>query len=139
VVLLFEILEVNPQLIIDNQLDKLTAELYYPVAWAYLRPLGTAHIHTSRSRLQLFKYKFNYSAEAAEDWPYDLRTPAVFLDFDWVKKEKYPSYLEIDFQFINKSNVSVQRQHFSRAPWEKEIGLYPYDPLGQEDQGKDEE
>lgn len=96
VVFLFEILEVNTQLIIDHKTNLLTAEMFYPVAWAYLRPLGTALTHMSRTRLQLYKYKFKYTPEAADDWPYDLRTPAVFLDFNWQRKEMYPSYLEVD-------------------------------------------
>lgn len=100
--------------------------MFYPVAWAYLRPLGTALTHMSRTRLQLYKYKFKYTPEAADDWPYDLRTPAVFLDFNFFKKEIYPSYLEVDLQFCNKSNEQILRKHYSRAPWEKEIGLYPY-------------
>jgi len=29
----------------------LNNENLYPIAWGYLRPLGTAHIHLSRSRL----------------------------------------------------------------------------------------
>jgi len=51
----------------------------YPVAWAYLRPLGTAHIHMSRTRLQLYRYKMK------NDQPgiIDLRTPDVLLEFNW--------------------------------------------------------
>ena len=96
VVFLFELLELNTQLIADHQTDKLTAELFYPVAWAYLRPLGTALTHMSRTRLQLYKYKFKYTAQVADDWPYDHRTPAVFLDFNFPRKTAYPSYLEVD-------------------------------------------
>ena len=126
VVFLFELLEVNTQLIADHQHDKLTAELFYPVAWAYLRPLGTALTHMSRSRLQLYRYKFKYTKEVEDNWPYDIRTPAVFLDFNFPKKTLYPSYLEVDVSFCNKSEVEIKRKHFSRAPWEKEIDLYPF-------------
>ena len=56
VVILFEILECNSSLIQQNS-KLLNNELLYPVAWAFLRPLGTAHIHMARSRLQLYKYK----------------------------------------------------------------------------------
>ena len=41
VLLLFEILDFNPELIFENK-KLLNAELLYPVAWAYLRPVGTA-------------------------------------------------------------------------------------------------
>lgn len=81
-------------------------------------------IHTSRTRLQLYEYKFNYSAQIADDWPYDLRTPAVFLDFDNPRKTQYPSYLEVDMQFCNRSDLEIPRKHYSRAPWEREVDLY---------------
>ena len=50
VLILFEILECNSSLIAQNS-KLINQELLYPVAWAYLRPLGTAHIHMSRTRL----------------------------------------------------------------------------------------
>lgn len=132
VIFLFEILEVNSQLIAENQHEKLTPELFYPVAWAYLRPLGTALTHMSRTRLQLYKYKLNNSRELAANWPYDLRTPSVFLEFEFARKTAYPSYLEIDLQFCNRSDQYMVRKHYSRAPWEREIDLYPYDGIKHE-------
>ena len=101
--------------------------MLYPVAWAYLRPLGTAHINMSRSRLQLYKYKFNYDTEIKQSKPFDARTPEVFMDFNWDRRSKYPSYLEIDLSFCNKSSETIVRKHYSRAPWEREIDLYPYE------------
>ena len=50
VIFLFEILECNTTMILEND-RRLNAENFYPVAWAYLRPLGTADIHLSRNRL----------------------------------------------------------------------------------------
>ena len=41
----------------------LNADNLYPIAWAYLRPVGAAQIHLSKTRLQLYKYKFHYDAE----------------------------------------------------------------------------
>ena len=57
VIFLFEILECNTTMILEND-RRLNADNFYPVAWAYLRPLGTADIHLSRNRLQLYRYKF---------------------------------------------------------------------------------
>jgi len=74
VVLLFEILECNTTLIQEGS-KKLNAEMMYPVAWAYLRPLGTAHINMSRSRLQLYKYKFKFDSDIKQSRPFDARTP----------------------------------------------------------------
>jgi len=41
VLLLFEILDFNPSLMFENK-KLLNAESLYPVAWAYLRPVGSA-------------------------------------------------------------------------------------------------
>ena len=41
VLLLFEILDFNPNMILEHR-ALLNADLLYPVAWAYLRPVGTA-------------------------------------------------------------------------------------------------
>jgi hypothetical protein len=41
VLMLFEILDFNPALIFESR-KLLNAEMLYPVAWAYLRPVGTA-------------------------------------------------------------------------------------------------
>lgn len=50
VVILFEVLEFNPLLIVDDS-PLLNSERLYPVAWAYLRPLGTASLHMDRIKL----------------------------------------------------------------------------------------
>jgi hypothetical protein len=127
VVILFEILEVNEKLIIEGS-KLLNADMMYPVAWAYLRPLGTARIHMQRTRLQLYKTRFNYDTITKQRKPYDWRTPDVFLDFNWAGKTKYPSYLEVDISFVAKSEEIIERRHYARAPWEREIG----DPLDEE-------
>jgi jouberin len=61
--------------------------------------------------------------------PYDPRTPAVLLEFNWARKEQYPSFLEIEVGFCQKSDVEIVRKHFARAPWEKEVGLVSYDTI----------
>lgn len=121
VLILFEILECNPALIAQNS-KLLNKELMYPIAWAYLRPLGTAHIHLSRTRLQLYKYKMRNDSPAEVD----LRTPDVLLEFNWQRKVKYPSFLEVDLSFCNRSDEIIPRKHFSRAPWEREVSLFAY-------------
>jgi hypothetical protein len=73
--------------------------LFYPIAWAYLRPLGTAHIHLSRSRLQLYRYRMKGNPQKF----IDAKTPDVFLEFNWNRKVKYPSFLEIELSFCNRS------------------------------------
>ena len=59
VIFLFEILDFNPNMIFESP-DLLNADNLYPIAWAYLRPVGAAQIHLARTRLQLYRYKFKY-------------------------------------------------------------------------------
>lgn len=48
------------------------------------------------------------------------------MEFNWPRREKYPSYLEVDLQFVGRSKIEIPRKHISRAPWEKEVGLVDY-------------
>lgn len=82
--------------------------MFYPVAWAYLRPLGTAHIHMARSRLQLFKYKMA-TGNTSNNSLMDHRTPNVFMEFNWPIKTKYPSFLEVNLSFSGKSDNEIPR------------------------------
>lgn len=59
VIFLFEILDFNTNLMFESP-GLLNADNLYPIAWAYLRPVGAAQIHMARTRLQLYKYKFKY-------------------------------------------------------------------------------
>jgi hypothetical protein len=61
--------------------------------------------------------------------PYDSRTPSVLMEFNWPKKEQYPSFLEIETSLTLKSDIRINRQHISRMPWEKEIGLESYEMI----------
>ena len=121
VLFLFEILECNPMLITDKKDKKLlNRELLYPIAWSYLRPVGTANLHLSRSRLQLYRYKMSRDEKGPKGYV-DHKTPDVLLEYQWPKHVKYPSFLEIELNFCNRSNNEIIRRHISRAPWEKEI------------------
>ena len=62
----------------------------------------------------------------------DPRTPDVLLELDWARREKFNSFLEIELAFCNKPDIPgmnkvIEMKHISRAPWEKEVGLYRYD------------
>jgi len=48
------------------------------------------------------------------------------MEFNWPRREKYPSYMEVDLQFCGRSDHQIERKHFSRAPWEIEKGLVDY-------------
>ena len=57
VVIMFEILDFSTKLLIEGS-KLLTPENFYPVAWAYLRPLGTANIHVGSRKLQLYQFRY---------------------------------------------------------------------------------
>jgi hypothetical protein len=88
-------LDFNPNLMFENP-DLLNADNMYPVAWAYLRPVGAAQIHLARTRLQLYRYKFKYDQQIKSSKALDPRTPPVFLEFNWPNREQYPSFLEVE-------------------------------------------
>lgn len=125
VLIMFEILEFNTNLVVQNS-RLLNADRLYPVAWAYLRPLGAASVHMDRVKLQLYRYRFKADQSTKMNRPIDPRTPDVMLELNWQQKTKFNSYLEVELQFCNRFNNEIERKHFSRAPWEKEIGLYAY-------------
>ncbi len=118
-VLLFEILDYNPGLILAD--SPLLRDNMYPVAWAYLRPLGESLLHSSTKRLQLYRYKFTPTADFVKTVGADIRTPLVFFDFNWPVHTEYPSFLEIDITFVKiPPKALVQRP--SLNVFEEEIG-----------------
>ena len=52
---------------------------------------------------------------------FDPRTPHVLMDLMWPYKEKMDTFLEIDFEFVRKSDEPLEMDHYSRAPWEVEV------------------
>lgn len=132
VLIMFEILEFNPLLVIENS-PELTPDKLYRVAWAYLRPLGTASIHLDRVKLQLYEYKFHPTQHTKYNRPLDPRTPDVLLELNWKQKQPLNTFIEVELQFCNKPmDREIERKHISRAPWEKEVGLYKYSQTKQQ-------
>lgn len=115
--MLFEILECSP-LLIAQKSKLLNRDKLYPVAWGFLRPLGQANIHMGRNRVQLYKYKMAQTFDTK-----DFRTPDVLLEFNFSKWDKYNTFLEVDLSFSNRSASIIDREHYSRAPWERETSL----------------
>lgn len=58
--------------------------------------------------------------------PIDHRTPDVLLEMNWTNRKRFNSFLEIEMSFCNRIRDEIERKHFSRAPWEREVGLYRY-------------
>jgi hypothetical protein len=83
----------------------------------------------SRTRLQLYRYKFKYDQDIKKSKALDPRTPPVFLEFNWPYKEQYPSFLEIELSFTPRSDMIMLRKHISRFPWEREIGKHTFEKI----------
>ncbi|CAI2382709.1 unnamed protein product [Moneuplotes crassus] len=121
VVILFEILDYSAALLLENS-KKLNADKMLPIAWGFLRPIGCARQHLADSQIQLYYYKGRHTKERRMKNEIDLRTPDVLCELNWPNKTKYPSYLEINLNFLN-DEVPQTITHFSRYPWEYEVGL----------------
>lgn len=76
-----------------------------------------------KTRIALYKYKFRADKNFNSKRSLDYRTPEVLLEFNWPFRSSYPSFLEVDLGFVNKSDTIIERKHYSRAPWEKEMGF----------------
>ena len=124
VVLLFEILDFSSVLILEES-SKLNSDNFLPIAWGFLRPIGSACRHLSDSKIQLYYYKESFSKKQHYKHEIDLRTPEVLCELNWPNKSKYPSFLEVNISF-HESEKHKNITHFSRFPWEKEFGLIEF-------------
>ena len=115
----FEILDYNLNFNLNPNEDCII-----PMAWGYLKPVGFSQTYMGKHKIQLYKYKFNrtkYLQDKKKRDPNFIRTPDLLYELDWIKKEKYQTFLQIrlgleDFPtkeqlknvyFINKFIYSV--------------------------------
>ena len=94
------------------------------MAWGYLKPVGFSQTYMGKHKIQLYKYKFNRTNKLSDYKKKNhnfIRTPDLLYELDWIKKEKYQTFLQIclgleDFPtrqqlqnvfFINKYIYSV--------------------------------
>ena len=115
----FEILDYNLNFNLNPNEDCII-----PMAWGYLKPVGFSQTYMGKHKIQLYKYKFNRTKDLQDRKKRDpnyIRTPDLLYELDWIKKEKYQTFLQIrlgleDFPtkeqlknvyFINKFIYSV--------------------------------
>ena len=115
----FEVLDYN----LNYHLNP-NEECIIPMAWGYLKPVGFSQTYMGKHKIQLYKYKFNRTkvlSDLKQKDPNFIRTPDLLYELDWIKKEKYQTFLQIrlgleDFPtkeqlknvyFINKFVYSV--------------------------------
>lgn len=83
-VILIELLDFNKKLIEEKRYDQMNQNLFYRVAWGYLRPLGVHRNHFGISRIQLYRYKFQHTKTSALSLKPEI--PHVYYDFIWSNK-----------------------------------------------------
>jgi len=69
-----------------------------PIAWGYLKPVGFSQTYMGKHKIQLYKYKFNRTKQLSDlkkKDPKFIRTPDLLYELDWIKKEKYQTFLQI--------------------------------------------
>jgi jouberin len=80
----------------------------FPIAWGYLKLVGYSQTYMGKYKIQLYKYKYR---ETLQMKSFKLgnnsfnRTPDVLFEFNWIKKEKYQTYLEIELRLIDKPQI----------------------------------
>ena len=90
----------------------------FPIAWGYLKPVGYSQTYLGSFKIQLYKYKFIKTPEFKEirkkNNPY-LRTPDVLFEFNWINREKYQTFIEIEIKLeeipgVNEVNNKLYLQ-----------------------------
>jgi jouberin len=113
-IIFFELFDFN--FMVDQKTnDKSINPNMIPIAWAFLRPVGYSQTYFGKFKLQLFKYKHSttprmqYLKQTNSAY---LRTPQVLYEFNWIKKEKYQTFLEIELRCELKPSLSEMNNVF---------------------------
>ena len=79
-----------------------------PMAWGYLKLVGFSRTYLGKYKIQLYNYKFkrpnelNRLKNTNENY---IRTPDYLYEFDWIRKSKYQTFLEISIGLEDKPTV----------------------------------
>ena len=80
-----------------------------PMAWGYLKLVGFSRTYLGKYKIQLYNYKFkrpnelNRLKNTNENY---IRTPDYLYEFDWIRKSKYQTFLEISIGLEDKPTIS---------------------------------
>ena len=136
IIFFFEVLDYN----LDYYLNE-NEDCIIPIAWGYLKPVGFSQTYMGKHKIQLYKYKFKRTKMLSNLKKTDInyiRTPDLLYELDWIKKEKYQTFLQIKIglehfptkeqlknaYFINKYIYSV----FSDETKEIDVKIRPKTP-----------
>jgi WD40 repeat protein len=118
-IIFFEILDFS---LFDNAYSSMreysTEDFILPICWGYLRPLGYSQTYLGKYKLQLYKYKHKRTdlmKKLKKTSTNFIRTPDVLYEFNWFKREKYQTYLEIEIN-IEKipSEFDLTKEYYIR-------------------------
>lgn len=123
-VFLFEILDFNFKLVRQHS-KLLRNDKMYPIAWGFLRPVGSCKMHLGSSKVQLYRYKYKAPVGFNE-----IHRPEVFYNFNWYNKTKYPSFLRVEMHVMPAPNMT--RELYSLSPFQEEVGEKSWEELENE-------
>ena len=95
----FELLDYN----LDYNLNE-NEDCIIPMAWGYLKPVGFSQTYMGKHKIQLYKDKFRRTKVLSDLKKTDknyMRTPDLLYELDWIKKEKYQTFLQIKLGLEN--------------------------------------
>ena len=112
-VMFFELLDFNIDL---NVNDDYHEDGISRIAWGYLKLVGFSETYTGEHKIQLYKYKFNRTPKFTTNHNMhmtleDSRVPDLLYELDWVIKEKYQTFLEIEIRPETRPNVALLRNN----------------------------
>ena len=107
----FELLDYN----LDYNLNE-NEDCIIPMAWGYLKPVGFSQTYMGKHKIQLYKYKFRRTKVLSDLKKNDrnfMRTPDLLYELDWIKKEKYQTFLQIKLGLENfPTKEQLQNAYF---------------------------
>jgi jouberin len=76
-----------------------------PMAWGYLKMVGFSRTYLGKYKIQLYNYKFKRPEilNKLKNTKFEyIRTPDYLYEFDWIRKDKYQTFLEISLGLEDK-------------------------------------
>ena len=115
--------------------DYTTEEFIFPIAWGYLKPVGFSQTYLGKYKIQLYKYKYK-STEIMKKLKLTnsafIRTPNVLFEFNWIKKEKYQTYLEVEINIENKPSIEDLDKEYYIRKYKNSVFISEYTNIGRD-------
>lgn len=126
-VIFFEILDFNLfQNAYSSMREYASEQFIFPIAWGYLKPVGFSQTYLGKYKIQLYKYIYKRT-----DLMKKLkltnnsftRTPDVLFEFNWFKKQKYQTYLEVELNIETKPSADDLTKEFYIRKYKNSVFL----------------